>query len=197
LPQSISKLSSQPQVDEDAIDNQQKASEGDKSLAEAAVQDASSLLQANKVSFLTFYQNNKKQLTLGALLALALSLIGFLSWRLRKARLSSSAYKQQLGLASSIKALEGACKQNDLGSAMAALPVWAERIGIYPGTLAGIESVADEQLSLAIQQMAAANYSPNPEAWNGKALLSAVKQYSIGAKLSPVDQAALAPLHPV
>ena len=191
--QSISKLSSQPEVEEDSIGDQQKPNEG----AEETEQNVNALLQANSFGFTSFYQEYKKQIFISLMLTFGLSVFGFLGWKRRKAHLNSNVYKQQLGLANSIKALEAACQQNDLRSAVAALPVWAAKVGIYPATLAGIESSGDEQLSMAIQEMTAANYSPNPDTWNGGVLLRAVKQFSQTSKSIQEDEAGLAPLHPM
>ena len=191
--QSISKLSSQPEVEEDSIGDQQKPNEG----AEETEQNINALLQVNSFGFTSFYQEYKKQIFIGLMLTFGLFVIGFLGWKRRKAYLKSNVYKQQQGLANSIKTLEAACQQNDLRSAVAALPVWAAKVGIYPATLAGIESSGDEQLSMAIQEMTAANYSPNPDTWNGGVLLRAVKQFSQTSKSIQADEAGLAPLHPM
>ncbi len=196
-PQAISKFSSQADLEKDTAEDEQKTSEVTKSNQEEAGTDPAAIIQTNKFSAVKFYEENKKEILTGAILAIGLSLIGFLVWRRRKVHLNSNDYKQQVEITSSIKAVEAACNKNNLRAAVAALPVWAAKVGIYPATLAGIESAGDEQLQLAIQELTAANYSPNPEAWSGKSLLAAVKQYSKTSKFTSANEAGLAPLHPM
>ncbi|MGB1310325.1 MAG: hypothetical protein ACPG47_03900, partial [Leucothrix sp.] len=82
-------------------------------------------------------------------------------------------------------------------TAVGALSIWAKHVGIYPATLSGIERAGDAKLSAATRALAAANYSPSPEAWNGSSLHQAVANYGLRSQSASVKASALSPLHPV
>ncbi len=155
------------------------------------------LLNTFSSGLLLFYQQNRQWL-LVAILGLT-ALFGFIWFglRRRKLRTSSSSYQQKIAIADSVTLLESACKQNDPKAAIVALPKWAANVGIYPATMSGVEMAGDQQLSEAVKQLTAANYSPNPASWNGEALMAAVNQFAVSQQGIPVRGSGLSPLHPV
>lgn len=175
---------------------QQKSAEG--AIESEGVEQSVNAITVSSGSWgLKFYQDNQKSLLIGFFLVVGLGAIGLFWRRLRKARLSSSKYQQQVSSVEVMNVLEVACKDNDLKAAMAALPTWAKSVGILPSTLAGIESSGDDQLHLAIREMTAASYSPTPSIWRGELLLKAVKQYGSASKVTRSKMSGMSPLHPV
>lgn len=159
--------------------------------------EAESLFMRYRRILLVFYQQHKKAIGLVLFSVVGALLFTWVFWRRRQSHLNSSQYKQQLAVNEAVNLLKTAGKNNDLKSAIAALPAWAEAVGVYPSTMAGIEAAGDVDLSQAIREMTAANYSLNPVAWNGKLLLKAIGQYSAARPVKNRSAEGLAPLHPV
>lgn len=179
------------------IKDEQGSTEDREAESVALTQESMPLLKTFSSGLLDFYQQNRRLLLIG--LVVAFGLIGFL-WavlRRRAARLQSSEYQQQQAENSAIGALEGACKRNDSQAAIVALSAWAEVIGIYPATIQGVEMAGDSNLSAAIGELTAANYSSTPGVWKGKRLYEAARRHAQSKQLTSNNRSGLRPLHPV
>ena len=164
---------------------------------ESSLSEVSPLLTGYRSSLLKFYDQYKQALGIGLLLVTGFMLFAWVFWSRRRVRLNSSEYQQQMAKDAAASQLKAACKQNDLKSALAALPLWAKTVGIYPSTMAGIEASGSFELSSAIRAINEASYSPNPTAWDGELLLVAANKYVAAKQVSANLAEGLTPLHPI
>lgn len=144
-----------------------------------------------------FYNKYKNELILGLTSIIGLMLLSLLFWRRRNAHLNSSEYQQKLASDHAIKSLESACQRNDLQLTIETLPAWAEVVGIYPSTIAGIEKAGDPQLRAPIIELTAAKYAQSTAPWSGRALQKATRDYSKANQSKVLELSELKPLHPV
>jgi len=186
----------EPSADE-AVIQKQRRDEGAEEKSGVANSENNSLLTSYRSSLLEFYDQHKQAIGIGLIAVTAGLLFAWVFWRRRQARLNSDDYLQQVAKDEAARILNNACQSNDLSLAIAALPKWAESVGIHPSTMAGVESAGNAGLNAAIKEMTAANYSSNPIPWNGKSLSTAVSQYSEATQTTNSTRQGLMPLHPV
>ena len=169
---------------------------GDESSDEAPV-ERHALLTRYQTGLSKFYEQHRQVILIALPVTLGLFIIGVFAIKRRKSHVASEPYQHQLALDKALSDLTVACQKNDRELAIAALPSWADAVGIYPSTIAGIEAEGDAPLSLAVRALAGANYSPHTISWRGESLLSAVKQFSRRSSLNNSARSGLKPLHPV
>jgi len=167
----------------------------DKAPAKAGTTELMSGINTLLGEWMANAQLHRKELVAG-LGASALLVFGvvFITRRNRKKRQSPEFQQQQIQQEAMRKVI-AACNANDSAAAISALPAWAASVGIYPTTLAGIETCGDEAMVSAIRELSASRYAKQDAQWNGRTLKQAVQAYGAKAAVTPV--VALRPLHPI
>ena len=140
------------------------------------------------------YLENKVVILTGSATFMAL-LGGLYFWR-RRSGLQSEVESQQDKLEYARTRLISACRAGDSRQVMTLLPVWAGEVGIYPSTLAGIESSEYPQLREAVRELISNNYSQLDTGWDGKGLINAVNEFTADQS-STTEPNLLSPLHPI
>ena len=201
LSKSMTLLDNKALIDESQLGNsleKENSESQDEDKANPEKSEAGDTLLVSQQSGLLELAKRSRQ-GIVAIFLILVSILGFgiILWRRRKRRVNSSEYQQGLVLNRVTKSLEEACKESNLKLAITRLPTWADAVGIYPATLAGIEAAGNAQLSEAVKNMTAASYSPNPVKWDGGLLVAATKQYASTGQSKRASSAGLTPLHPV
>ena len=153
-------------------------------------------IDPEKDQTLTEFYIENQVVILGSSSAVVVLLGGLYFWRRRSTNSESAEESQKDRLQKALEPLVTACNENDAQSAIASLPAWANEVGIYPATLAGIEGCDDSALIGAVRGLTKVNYSPQSEAWSGDALLKAINAFS-SAKSEVPELGGLSPLHPI
>ncbi|RVU81449.1 protein BatD [Leucothrix sargassi] len=141
-----------------------------------------------------YYAANKERvLSIAGGLLVALVLLYFAIRRVARPKTQQELDTKALNSAK--QELLNACQRNDTKAAVEALPAWAQAVGIYPATLAGITEVGDQSLSEAIKALSQASYAKESQAWQGQALKTAVENYQ-QTTTSNQSEPTLGSLHP-
>ena len=142
-----------------------------------------------------FYAENKV-LILSVSATFTALLGGLVLWRRRFTNSESTDESQKDKLAKALSQLATACRENNAQAAVASLPVWANEVGIYPATLAGVERSDDSALIEAVRDLTKSSYSQQSGVWSGEALLKAINAFSATKSTAP-ELGGLSPLHPI